>query len=284
MDQDNPLAYSTLLRIEECLWVLTAATGISNYDFRFDAFFPVRHDQDASEETVAIARIGAISHYDLVYENLRSEGIKLLHNPAQYLCASELPVWHRHLADLTPKSLWSQFPLDASVIEAELGWPIFMKGARQTSRHQRALSIIHDADAYKRALNAYARDPILRHQQLVCRQYVPLRPVDEPFPDRIPSSFEFRTFWWKGELAGYGPYWWDGKPYRMNESEVADGLGVAGEAASRIDVPFLVVDIAQAVDGRWLIIECNDAQESGYASISPVGLWQRIIDLERSKQ
>jgi len=56
------------------------------------------------------------------------------------------------------------------------------------------------------------------------------------------------------------------------------GSGSAGQSA------FLVVDIAQAQDGRWLVIECNDGQESGYGSVLPVALWQRIIDLERSGQ
>lgn len=57
-------------------------------------------------------------------------------------------------------------------------------------------------------------------------------------------------------------------------------LALAGEAARRLRVPFLVVDIAQREDGRWLIVECNDAQESGYAGTSPLGLWQRVAQLE----
>lgn len=29
------------------------------------------------------------------------------------------------------------------------------------------------------------------------------------------------------------------------------------------------------------MIECNDAQESGYAGVSPLSLWQSILDLNR---
>jgi hypothetical protein len=47
-------------------------------------------------------------------------------------------------------------------------------------------------------------------------------------------------------------------------------------------VPFLVVDIAQTETGQWIVIECNDGQESGYAGVSPFGLWQRIVDLEKA--
>jgi hypothetical protein len=117
----------------------------------------------------------------------------------------------------------------------------------------------------------------------VCREYVPLRHVEDPYPDRIPSSFEFRTFWWKRHLVGYGRYWWEGKPYDWSEKEKVGGLVVAKEAATRISVPFLVIDIAQTVEGRWIVIECNDGQESGYAGASPIGIWQNILTIEKSQ-
>lgn len=84
----------------------------------------------------------------------------------------------------------------------------------------------------------------------------------------------------EGELAGYGPYWFEGLRYRATEEEREVGLSVPREAASRLDVAFLVVDIALALDGRWIVIECNDGQESGYAGVSPLGLWQAILTSE----
>jgi len=50
------------------------------------------------------------------------------------------------------------------------------------------------------------------------------------------------------------------------------------------DVLVLVVDVAQSIDGRWIVIECNDGQESGYAGVSPIGLWQNIIALEKARE
>jgi hypothetical protein len=262
---------------------LAAPTGISNYDLRFDAYFRCRHPWQPPGSVVAVPRIGAIPNYDLVYDSLRKEGTTLLHNPEQHLRCSELPRWYPLIEDLTPKSVWTTGPPAVAQIEATLGWPVFMKGVRQTSRHRRSLSIIEGPEQFARALMAYAGDSILRWQGIVCREFIPLRRVEDTTEDRVPSSFEFRTFWWKGEMAGCGRYWWDGKPYRMSEREEAEGLAVAQDAAKRVNVPFLVVDIAQTAEGRWLVIECNDGQESGYAGIAPVALWQRIIDLERRK-
>ncbi|WP_339801450.1 ATP-grasp domain-containing protein [Saezia sanguinis] len=60
--------------------------------------------------------------------------------------------------------------------------------------------------------------------------------------------------------------------------DIAQGLQLAQTVASRLNVPFLVVDIAKTADGRWIVIECNDAQESGYTGIQPQLLWRRILE------
>jgi hypothetical protein len=71
--------------------------------------------------------------------------------------------------------------------------------------------------------------------------------------------------------------------YGLTEREEDAALAVAREAAWRLRVPFLVVDVAQTVEGRWLVIECNDGQESGYAAVPPSELWQQIFAIEREE-
>jgi hypothetical protein len=275
------LLSAELLHVEDRLWVLTAPEQNPNYDFRFDNFFPCRRVPQPAEPVVAVARIGAFANYPHLFAALQDDGITLIHTPDQHLLATELPRWYPRIADLTPKSLWFSGPLDVDAVSSELGWPIFMKGTRQTSRHRQALSIIEGPDQLRQVLVQYAEDPLLRWQGIVCRELVRLRLVDDSDPLRLPCAFEFRTFWWKGELVGWGRYWWEGKDYKGTEAEMAAGLAVAREAARRVSVPFLVVDIAQTEDRRWLVIECNDGQESGYGGCSPIGLWQRILDVEK---
>jgi hypothetical protein len=270
-----------LLLMEDAIWVLAQDTGIAIYDFQFDRFLPHRRPWQRPPVIEAVARVGAIEDYDALYQSLMRDGIQLVHSPTMYRRCSELDQWYPLLQDITPKSISFDRAPEASEIAARFGWPVFLKGSRQTSRHRRALSIVRDAESFARAMAAYQQDPILRWQKIVCRQYVPLRPVEDTDPDRIPSSFEFRTFWWRGELAGFGRYWWEGKPYGMNETEKEGALSVAREAARRIGAVFLVVDVAQTVEGRWIVIECNDGQESGYAGASPLGIWQNIVEIER---
>ncbi|WP_375771952.1 ATP-grasp domain-containing protein [Archangium gephyra] len=272
-----------LLLVEDTLWMLTAPTGQGIYDFPFDRFFACRHPYQLPERLVAVARAGAWNDYAGRYRELAAEGIHLVHSPEQHLLASELPHWYPRLEGLTPRSLWFDELPDAETVGRELGWPVFVKGERQTSRHRKSLSILEGPEDFRRAMEEYARDRILHWQRVVCREFRPLRRVEEGAPDRIPSSFEFRTFWWRGELVGWGHYWWQGSPYAASAEEQQAALAVAREAVRRLAVPFLVVDVAQEVSGRWLVIECNDGQESGYAGISPFTLWRNILRVEGEK-
>ncbi|WP_164009561.1 ATP-grasp domain-containing protein [Pyxidicoccus trucidator] len=272
-----------LLHVEERLWVLTAPTGKGIYDFAFDRFFACRRPYALPESMEVLARVGVWNDYAERYRELEGEGVRLVHSPEQHLLATELPHWYPRLTDLTPRSVWFDERPDAETVERLLGWPVFVKGERQTSRHRKSLSIIEGPEQWRQAMDAYAKDSILHWQRVVCRELRPLRRVEEGAPDRIPSSFEFRTFWWRGELVGWGPYWWQGSPYTMTADEQREALGLGREVARRLDVPFLVVDVAQEVSGRWIVIECNDGQESGYAGASPFALWQNILDVERAR-
>jgi hypothetical protein len=88
------------------------------------------------------------------------------------------------------------------------------------------------------------------------------------------------TFWWRNQSVGIGPYWMD-EHYGLTDAERHAALAIAEEAARRIDVTFLVVDVAQKQDGAWTVIECNDGQDSGYAAVRPFLLWRQVLDIEQ---
>lgn len=269
-----------LFRLEDAgPWLWTRHIGVPNYDFPFARVFACHRTRPRElDELELIARVGAFDDYAVTYAALREHGLRLVNSPAEHLRATRLPHWYPRITELTPKSLWFDAPPEPDLIAAELGWPMFMKGERQTLGHQRRLSIITGPDHYREVLEHYAMHPRLRWQTLVCRQLAPLRQVEDADPERVPSSYEFRTFWWQGELVGLGRYWWQGKPYALSRDEEPQALALARTAALRVDVPFLVVDIAQQIDGTWIVIECNDAQESGHAGVSALGLWRTLVD------
>jgi hypothetical protein len=228
--------------------------------------------------------MGAVEDFAGRFRQLQSQGISLIHTPQQYLRTSHLPDWYPLIHDLTPRSVWYESPPTLEQVQSDFGrWPVFMKGERQTSKHQRSLSILRGPEDFHRAIESYRIDPILRWQRVVVREYVPLRLVGPESSHTIPSAFEFRSFWWRGQCAGIGPYW-TGIHYALSPGEREQAMQIGCEAAQRIDVPFLVIDLAQTRDERrWIVIECNDGQDSGYAGVAPLILWRHILDIEQER-
>ena len=97
---------------------------------------------------------------------------------------------------------------------------------------------------------------------------------------KIPASYEFRTFWWRGELVGAGRYWFEADSYDWTQLERQEGLAVAKQAVDAVDCAFVVIDLAQTIEGRWVVIECNSGMESGYAGASPFAIWEAIASAE----
>lgn len=279
MDDSDAHNAHSLLQVEDCLWVVSQSVGMARYDFSFKQFFACRCPMRVSGRVRAVARMGAAEDYRGRFDYFAGIGVDLVHSPEEYERTSYLANWYPLISDLTPRSVWYDTVPSAREIESLFRWPVFIKGSRQTSRHQRKTSIIDSAEGYERAMELWRADAILSWQQLVCREFVPLRLVGEQSAYTLPRAFEFRSFWWKGICVGIGPYWQDQR-YELTAAERAEATAVAGEAARRIDVTFLVVDVAQTADGKWIVIECNDGQDSGYAGCNPLFLWRQVLNIE----
>jgi hypothetical protein len=172
--------------------------------------------------------------------------------------------------------VFETFPSNEEVSRTT-GFPAFLKGDRQTHRHRASTSIARDARELDEIRRVWNEDPILSWQPVAIRELVALEPLEVAArnEDRIPPSVELRAFFLEGRRVGIGPYWWQHPIPALSNVDSARAL--AEEAAARVDVPFLVVDVARRVDGRWIVIECNDGQEAGHAGIVPLALWSAIV-------
>ncbi|MEM8778402.1 MAG: ATP-grasp domain-containing protein [Cyanobacteria bacterium P01_G01_bin.49] len=263
--------------IEQKLTIINEKSHVAVYDFDFELFFNCTHPVYLPPDEICVLRIGAIKDYAIKYEKKQSIGLKLINSPQEHRRASELEQWYPLIRDITPRSICvNEFP-PVDEIEKEFGWPIFLKGSRQTSKHNPDLSIIKNEDHYGRVRHQYHEDSILNWQKIVIREFVELEPVAGSVPGKIVPSLEYRTFWWYGKCVGCGQYWHQIARYETADIDIEKGLKLAGEASLKVNVPFLVIDIAKTVGGQWLVIECNDGQESGYAGIIPQILWQNIL-------
>lgn len=279
----DEIDHCDVIHLEEALWLVTRSVGVPAYDYDFERCFICRRPWQRPTVVEAVARMGVVEDYADVYARFLRQGVRLIHSPDQYALSSRLSGWYPLIEDLTPRSHCFAQPPPVETVESLFQWPVFLKGDRQTSRHRAAFSIIRSAAAYREAIAAYAEDPVLRWQTLALRAFVPLRPVPAPATDKIPPAFEFRTFWWRGQCVGFGAYWSAYVRYQCTPLEELQAIRVARTAVERLKLPFLVVDLAQTASGAWIVIECNDGQESGYADIQPLRLWQKIVAIERER-
>jgi len=266
-----------IARVGRKLIVVSEEVGVSTYDFDFDLHFACDHPYRIDGEELCVLRVGPISDYAAEFDDKLSMGLRLVNSPGEHVLASELEAWYPFLEGLTPRTKVFDALPTATEIEVSFQWPVFMKGSRQTSKHNPDLSVIQSRAHYEVASQQYRADPILHWQKPVIREFVPLHPASGHVPGKVQPSIEYRSFWWRGECVGWGRYW-----YQVAAYECADamaGLEVAKLAARRLNVPFLVVDFAKTAGGQWIVIECNDAQESGYVGIPPQSLWQKILEL-----
>ncbi len=264
-----------IARLEGRLVVVSEVVGVSAYDFDFDLNFACEHPFRFDREELCVLRVGAIRDYAAEFNDKLKIGLRPINSPAEHERASELEHWYPLIPDLTPRSqVFDQLP-PAAEIESGFRWPVFIKGSRQTSRHSAALSVASNLEDYERVREQYHRDEILHWQKPVVREFVSLLPTEGVVPAQVSPSVEFRTFWWCGVCVGWGQYWYQVPPYHA--ADIQSGLDLAHEAVKRLNVPFVVIDIAKTSDGGWIIIECNDAQESGYTGVAPKRLWERIL-------
>ena len=267
----------SLKHIEQKLWLVEEKTGFSRYDFDFETFLRCEHPAWLDGPVCAVARMGAAPDYAERFSMLEQFDITLVHSPEEYDRTSLLPEWYPLIEDLTPRSVWFEEQPEAEAIEAVLDYPIFLKGERQTSKHDRSMAIIETPEQMRQVLARWSRDPILHWQRVVARDYIPLRPVARDHGAGLPRVFEFRSFWWEDACVELGPYWVN-SDYAPSAAERGAAVALGQEVARRIGVTFLTIDLAQTIDGDWIVIECNDGQDSGYMGCKPLTLWRNVLD------
>lgn len=170
--------------------VCSETVGVSAYDFDFDLHFDCVHPYRIEHEEICILRVGPIPDYESAFKENLELGLRLVNSPAEHALASELENWYPCISELTPRpQVFDSLPA-ANDIEQHFQWPIFMKGSRQTSKHNPDLSIIRSRSHYEAAAKAYRSDPILHWQKPVIRAFIALMPTAGEVPGKVPPSVE----------------------------------------------------------------------------------------------
>ncbi len=88
-----------------------------------------------------------IFDYDGTYAAFAEAGLRMVQDPAQHARAASICGWEPRIRGLTPETLVTDALPPAADVEARFGWPVLIKGDRQTSRHRAELSIARNASS-----------------------------------------------------------------------------------------------------------------------------------------
>lgn len=227
---------------------------------------------------VWVGYIPSLSRYEALYEAAREKNILLVNTPTQHQQVMEFDRAYPFLEGLTPKSVTITEPGQCEAAMESLGFPIFVKGAVQSTKADGWRSCVAEDAAELRALTARLFSLSARSRgRVVLRQLVRLRHT------RIsglgfPLGREFRVFLYRGEVLASGYYWEGEDPLsRLSPLEEAEMLGVARQAAGRLPAVYVAVDVGQTEEGRWVVIEAGDAQFCGASRVSLWALWGGLL-------
>jgi hypothetical protein len=217
-------------------------------------------------------------HYRAVYQAARAQGIRLINSPAQHHRAQEGDRAPAMLGDLTPETVVVTALAQCAAAADQLGFPLFVKGVIKSNKEAgwaacvaTTLLQVHDLVA-----QTLARDAMTRGRVLV-RRLVPLRYVAGALGD-FPISREYRVFLYRDQVLTFGFYWEEyADTWRFSPSDEQALLAIARQAARRLGVPFLIVDVAQQDSGAWLVIEVGDAQFAGLSQVPPLRMWSGLL-------
>jgi hypothetical protein len=221
-----------------------------------------------------------LERYSLVYDAALTKGIQLLNTPEQHRVAEEFDHAYPLLLGLTPESILVQSEEECELAVERIGLPIFVKGAVQSRKARGWKACVAETkDELRRLTRALLDLPSRSRGRVVLRKLAALRHTRRS-AEGFPFGREYRLFIYSRDVLGLGYYWEGDDPLKnLSPAEEAAVRALALEAASRLKVPYVTIDVGQLDDGDWIVIEAGDAQFSGLSQIPILQLWNRLAQI-----
>ena len=223
-----------------------------------------------------IGRYSMLPFYRELELDVAEKGAKLINTFQNHRYIADLQNWYHDLEGITPKT-WMRL----EDVPDNVG-PVVLKG-ETNSRKEKWRTHMY-AENKQEAVQVYIRlqdDGFLSGQSIYVREYVPLVKLQEGLGGQ-PITKEFRFFICDGKVLSGGYYW----------SSFVEDIGVVPKpeevpleflrgVIDRVDgqARFYVVDVAQTVAGNWIVIELNDACQSGLSENDPEVLYKNLKDV-----
>jgi hypothetical protein len=210
-----------------------------------------------------------------VYQEMDSLGAELVNSYQDYMWSYNFPEWYVELKEYTPYSMIipaddianAGLPAISKKIAEEFNdKSILIKDYLKSRKHEwYDACFIRDASDQKESLRVMSNFFKLQGRDfyggLVCRDFLSLKKIGLHPKSRMPLPVEFRTFFVKGTPVFTTPYWGNDAVYPENVE--FPPMSWLIEIGKRIKSPFVALDIVQAEDDKWWVIEVNDGGSAG---------------------
>lgn len=121
-------------------------------------------------------------------------------------------------------------------------------------------------------------DPEYEQQGIIFREFVHLKIVEKSQVNDQHFYNEWRFFFYKENLLCYGYYWVNAENIPTNDQLPLEAIEFSKKMAKIMSkkTNFFVIDIGQLETGEWIVIECNDGQQSGLSNCDPHELYSNL--------
>jgi hypothetical protein len=238
-------------------------------------FFPVQESVVGLQGRTVIGRYSVLPNYSEVARDLDLQGSKLINSLLEHQYIANFDYYFdlvEAAPGITPKTY---FRLQDVPKE---GGQFIVKGRTNSRKHQwNELMFAKDYAAAAQIYCALNNDPVLSEQGLIVRDYVPLKTLELGVTG-LPITNEWRFFYFGETCLAVGYYWAIASSIPDIKLLPDEAYVVAQMAASIIarNVNFFVVDVAETADGQWIVIECNDGQQSGLCTVDAEVLYSNL--------
>jgi hypothetical protein len=123
-----------------------------------------------------------------------------------------------------------------------------------------------------------SKSSLIGPQGIIYRRYVPLKTFEVGL-NGLPFTNEWRFFFYRDTLLSHGYYWSCAKEETIAQAILTRGGLETAKKIARICkdyVNFFVLDMAETVEGDWILIEVNDGQMSGLSENGPHRLYRNL--------
>lgn len=226
---------------------------------------------------VWIGYIPTFARYQAVYEAALHKNIRLLNDPEQHLTVQEFDRAYPLLSGLTPESRIITSVEQCREVAEQMGLPLFIKGAVQSLKaHGLDACMARTPEELQRLAAYLLRSGERARGRVVVRRVIRLRHT-RTSPHGFPLGREYRVFVYRRNVVAWG-YYWEGEDHlkALTAGERDEMLAKATEAAERLAVPYVAVDVGQAEGGEWVVIETGDPQFAGVSQISLFRMWGEL--------